>query len=149
MLLNTLKSLFRRDLERLRQEIDAYRDEAKIWHVEKSITNSAGNLCLHLVGNLDTYIGAELGKTGYIRHRELEFSQKNVPKAELLAKIEDVIVVVEKALDSVTDEQLKQPYPVLVFQEKTSTEYLLVHLATHLTYHLGQINYHRRLLDIE
>lgn len=149
MLLNTLKSLFRRDLERLRQEIDAYRDEAKIWHVEKSIANSAGNLCLHLVGNLNTYIGAELGKTGYVRHRELEFSQKNVPKAELLAKIEETIVVVEKALDSVTDEQLNQQYPVLVFQEKTSTEYLLVHLTTHLTYHLGQINYHRRLLDVQ
>lgn len=145
MLLQTLKSLFRRDLERLRQEIGSYKDEAKIWYVEKSIANSAGNLCLHLIGNLNTYIGAEFGKTGYIRHRELEFSLKDIPAAELLAKIDETITVVEKALDNVTDEQLHQEYPILVFSEKTLTEYFLVHLATHLTYHLGQVNYHRRL----
>ncbi|MBD2754815.1 DUF1572 family protein [Spirosoma validum] len=147
MLVQTLKSLFRRDLERLKQEICSYKDETKIWYVEKNIANSAGNLCLHLVGNLNTYIGAEFGKTEYIRHRELEFSLKNIPATELLIKINETITVVEKALDNVTDDQLHQEYPILVFTEKTSTEYFLVHLATHLTYHLGQVNYHRRLLD--
>lgn len=148
MLLATLKALFRRDLERLRQEINSYKDETKLWHIEKGIANSAGNLCLHLVGNLNTYLGAELGKTGYVRHRELEFSLKNVPKAELLTKIENTIKVVEEVLNNVTDEQLQQEYPISVFDEKTSTEYFLVHLTTHLSYHLGQINYHRRLLDL-
>ena len=100
------------------------------------------------MGNLNTYIGAELGKTGYVRHRELEFSLKDIPKAELLAKIDETISVVDKALDAVTDEQLDDEYPQLVFDKKTSTGYLLVHLTTHLTYHLGQINYHRRLLDV-
>ncbi|GAB4036353.1 DinB family protein [Spirosoma jeollabukense] len=148
MLVETLKLLFRRDLNRLRQEIDAYKDEQKIWHIEKGIANSAGNLCLHLIGNLNTYIGAELGKTVYIRQRELEFSLKDIPKAELLQKIDETITVVDRALDNVSDEQLQQEYPMLVFNEMTSTEYLLVHLATHLTYHLGQINYHRRLVDL-
>lgn len=148
MLIQTLKLLFRRDLNWLRQEIDAYKDETKIWCIEKGIANSAGNLCLHLVGNLNTYIGAELGKTGYVRHRELEFSLKDIPKTELLKKIDETIIVVDKALDNVTDEQLQQEYPMLVFDEMTSTEYFLVHLTTHLTYHLGQINYHRRLLDL-
>lgn len=147
MIIQTLKLLFRRDLNRLRQEIDAYKDERKIWYIEKGIANSAGNLCLHLVGNLNTYIGAEFGKTGYVRHWELEFSLKDIPKAELLQKIDETIIVVDKALDNVSDEQLHQEYPMLVFDEMTSTEYLLVHLTTHLTYHLGQINYHRRLLD--
>lgn len=147
MLVETLKLLFRRDLERLKQEIDSYQEETKIWCVEEGIANSAGNLCLHLVGNLNTYIGAELGKTGYVRQRELEFSQKGISKAELLATVEDTIAIIDKALDIVTSEQLAQQYPILVFQEMTSTEYLLVHLTTHLTYHLGQINYHRRLLD--
>lgn len=147
MLIQTLQILFRRDLKRLRQEIDSYKDEAKIWYVEKNIANSAGNLCLHLVGNLNTYIGAEFGKTGYVRHRELEFSLKDIPKAELLTKIDATIAVVEQALANVTDQQLSEEYPLLVFSEKTSTEYFLVHLATHLNYHLGQINYHRRLLD--
>lgn len=147
MLIQTLQILFRRDLERLRQEIDSYKDETKIWYVERNIANSAGNLCLHLVGNLNTYIGAEFGKTGYVRHRELEFSLKDIPKAELLTKIDATIAVVEQSLANVTDQQLSEEYPLLVFSEKTSTEYFLVHLATHLNYHLGQINYHRRLLD--
>ena len=147
MLIETLKALFRRDLNRLRQEIDAYKDEKKIWYIEKSIANSAGNLCLHLVGNLNTYIGAELGKIEYVRHRELEFLLRDIPKPELLTKIDETIKVVGLALDNVTQEQLYQEYPILVFDQKTSTDYLLVHLTTHLTYHLGQINYHRRLLD--
>jgi uncharacterized damage-inducible protein DinB len=146
MLIQTLKKLFRRDLEKLKQEISLYEDEKKIWLVEKGIANSAGNLCLHLIGNLNTYIGTEIGKTGYIRHRDLEFSQKNIPQQELIKKIDDTILVVETALDVVTDEQLNEEYPLLVFTEKTSTEYFLVHLVAHLSYHLGQINYHRRLL---
>lgn len=140
--------LFCRDLNRLRLEIDSYQDEAKIWHIDKGIANSAGNLCLHLVGNLNTYIGAELGKTGYVRQREREFSLKDIPKAKLLQKIDETIKVIDKTLDNVTEKQLQQEYPMLVFDEMTSTEYLLVHLTTHLTYHLGQINYHRRLLDL-
>ena len=147
MLTQTLKTLFRRDLEKLRQEILLYRDETVIWQIDKGIANSAGNLCLHLIGNLNTYIGGELGKTGYVRHRELEFSLKDVPKAELIEKIEQTISVVDRALDTVTDEQFDEEYPLLVFAEKTTTGYMLVHLATHLGYHLGQVNYHRRLLD--
>jgi uncharacterized damage-inducible protein DinB len=148
MLIPILKTLFLRDLNRLRQEIDAYKDETKLWYIEKGIANSAGNLCLHLVGNLNTYIGAEFGETGYIRHRDLEFSLKGISKAELLAKIDVTIIVVERSLDKITEEQLEQDYPQLVFDKPTSTAYFLVHLTTHLTYHLGQINYHRRLLDV-
>ena len=148
MLVQIIRTLFRRDLNRLKQEIELYRNEGIIWHTERGIANSAGNLCLHLVGNLNTYIGAELGKTGYIRHRELEFSLKNIPRAELLQKVAETILVVENALDTLTVEQLDEEYPMLVFDEKTTTGYLLVHLTTHLSYHLGQINYHRRLLDL-
>lgn len=148
MLIQTLKTLFRRDLDRLRQEINLYNNEAVIWHTEKGIANSAGNLCLHLIGNLNTYIGAEIGNTGYIRQRELEFSLKDISKVRLLEKIDDTMVVVDDALNTLTEAQLDEEYPLLVFDEKTSTGYLLVHLTTHLTYHLGQINYHRRLLDV-
>lgn len=147
MLIETLKTLFNRDLDKLKTEIDLFKDETKIWYVEKGIANSAGNLCLHLIGNLNTYIGAELGKTGYIRHRELEFSLKDIPKIKLIKQIEETMIVVDKTLDSLTEMQLKDEFPSLVFKEKTSIGYMLVHLATHLGYHLGQINYHRRLLD--
>ena len=147
MLIETLKILFNRDLNILKFEIESYQNEINLWKIESNISNSAGNLCLHLIGNLNTYIGAEFGKTGYIRNRALEFSLKDIPKAELLSKIEATIIVVNNALDNISDEDLKAEYPILVFQNKTSTEYMLIHLTTHLAYHLGQINYHRRLLD--
>lgn len=147
MLSETLRLLFSRDLARLHQEIAAYHDEQKLWHVEKSIANPAGNLCLHLLGNLNTYIGAELGGVAYTRHRDLEFSRKHVPRSELLANITETTRIVDQTLRHLPAEALQQEYPLLVFDAKTSTGYFLVHLTTHLAYHLGQINYHRRLVD--
>lgn len=147
MIIDTLKILFNRDLKRLITEIEQYKIEADIWKVKGQINNSAGNLCLHLVGNLNTYIGKELGKTGHLRNRELEFSLKNVPRQELIHKVENTIEMINQTLDNFDDNLLETEYPILVFDHKTSTEYLLVHLTTHLTYHLGQINYHRRLIE--
>jgi uncharacterized damage-inducible protein DinB len=146
MLIETLKSLFERDLTKLKSEIESYPNEAQIWVVDKNISNAAGNLCLHLIGNLNTYIGAEIGKTDYIRNRELEFSLKDIPKAVLIEKIENTILVVKSALDSLKEEDLEKIYPQIVFEKEMTTGYFLVHLATHLAYHLGQINYHRRLI---
>jgi uncharacterized damage-inducible protein DinB len=147
MLLQTIKTLVVRDLEKLRAEIESYRSEENIWRIEKKIANSAGNLCLHLIGNLNTYIGTVLGNTGYVRNRDLEFSVKDVSREELLQKIDATIPVVEKTLDALPVSILDEEYPMLIWAEKTSTEYLLLHLITHFNYHLGQINYHRRLLD--
>ena len=147
MLIQTLQSLFNRDLNRLKKEIELYQSEEVIWKVEQYIANSAGNLCLHLVGNLKTFIGAVLGESGYIRNRELEFSAKDVPKAELIKGVEEAIEIVSQTLEKLTETQIKNEYPVLVFETRASTEYMLIHLATHLGYHLGQVNYHRRLLD--
>jgi uncharacterized damage-inducible protein DinB len=146
-MIETLKNLFSRDLGRLKIEVELYANENNLWKVEKDIANSAGNLCLHLIGNLNTYIGKEIGKTNYIRNRALEFSSKNISKVELIKKIDETILVVNNSLDKLTPEDLLKEYPIIVFDKSTSTEYLLVHLTTHLTYHLGQINYHRRLLD--
>jgi hypothetical protein len=147
MLVDTLKILFDRDLQKLQEEIAAYQNEPALWHLAPGIRNSAGNLCLHLLGNLNTYIGAELGHTGYIRDRDREFSAQGIPRAELLAGIAATRLVVEAALTPLPDAQLATPYPVVVWEAPTSVGYLLLHLTTHLAYHLGQINYHRRLLD--
>ena len=146
MLIETLKSLFTRDLTKLKLEIESYQDESKIWAIDKNISNSAGNLCLHLIGNINTYIGAEIGKTGYIRNRELEFSLKNIPRTELIEKIENTIVVVDNALDRLNESDLELIYPLEVFEKEMTTGFFLVHLSVHLGYHLGQINYHRRLI---
>lgn len=147
MITKTLIKLFTRDLYKLKIEIESYRNERNLWLVEKGITNSAGNLCLHLVGNLNAFIGAQLGNTNYIRQRDLEFSNKNVPRSELLKMVDDTIAVIENTLGKLKEQDLEKEYPLLVFKEKTTTEYFLMHLVTHLTYHLGQINYHRRLLS--
>lgn len=146
MLLETLKILFNRDLNKLKFEIESYEFENQIWAVNNDISNSGGNLCLHLIGNINTYIGAEIGKTDYIRNRPLEFSLKDIPKSELIEKIEDTTIVVNNALDSLTEADLQDIYPQIVFEKEMTTGFFLVHLSTHLAYHLGQINYHRRLI---
>lgn len=148
MLKESLKALFTRDLNKLKLEIESYKDEKVIWLIDKSVLNSAGNLCLHLIGNLNTFVGAELGKTGYVRDRPLEFSLKDVPRTELVNKIEATIVVVSSAIDGLTEQDMNAEYPLVKVVEGGSTiGFMLIHLSTHLAYHLGQINYHRRLLD--
>jgi uncharacterized damage-inducible protein DinB len=142
-----IRHIIGRDLEKLKNELLSYNDESAIWLVDKAIANSAGNLCLHLVGNLNTFIGKALGGTGYVRDRDAEFSKKNVPREELIRMISDTAVVVSTTLDTLPPVEPGQIFPVKVFEYESTTEYMLIHLATHLDYHLGQVNYHRRLLD--
>lgn len=147
MITDTLKTLYTRDLVKLKQELALYSSEENIWRIDQNILNSAGNLCLHLIGNLNTYIGAELGNTGYVRNRPEEFSLKNIPREELISKIDSTIAMVGPVLGSLTSGQLQSEYPQVVSEGPISTEYFLIHLAMHLSYHFGQVNYHRRLLD--
>lgn len=147
MITESLKSLYTRDLNKLKEEIGSYQNEDSMWKIDKNVTNSGGNLCLHLVGNLNTFIGAQLGNSGYIRHRELEFSLKNIPREELIEKVEKTLDVVVSTLDKLSAEDLEKEYPLEALGYKMTTEYFLIHLFGHLSYHLGQINYHRRLLD--
>ena len=147
MLKETLSQIFERDLNRLLTEINLYKDEDKLWVVKEGISNSAGNLCLHLLGNLNHFIGATLGHTGYVRYRDDEFSLKHIPRQDLSINIGNCILIVKNTLKGLPEEDLEKDFPLEVFGKKDSTEFILVHLATHLTYHLGQINYHRRLLD--
>jgi uncharacterized damage-inducible protein DinB len=143
---DSLIQLFKRDLTKLKSEIKQYEDELDLWIVEKDISNSAGNLCLHIIGNLNHFIGATLGKTGYIRQRNAEFNIKDVPVKELSKMIDEVILTVKRVLEKLNEDDLKKIYPINVFDEEMTTEYFLIHLITHLNYHLGQINYHRRLI---
>jgi uncharacterized damage-inducible protein DinB len=147
MIIETLKTLFRRDLENLQKEIELYSDEPVIWQIANGISNSAGNLCLHLVGNLNAYIGVGLAKTNYIRQRDIEFSLKNISRQELRQKIQATMQVVETGLNALEQDQMEKDFPVIIWDKPTSMEYTLVHLLTHLNYHLGQVNYHRRLLE--
>lgn len=145
-MIQSLKQIYQRDLLKLKSEIEAYKNEEAMWQVVDGISNSGGNLCLHLIGNLNTYIGKDLGKIPYERNRPLEFSDKNVPKSELLNKIDSTIEVVNAALDSLEQTDLTEDFPYVVLEKSTSKEHMLIHLACHLSYHLGQINYHRRIV---
>lgn len=144
----SLQSLFKRDLNKLRTEIDSYQDEVNIWKTDKNISNSAGNLCLHLIGNLNHYIGMMLGNSGYIRNRELEFSLKDISRTKLIQQIDKTIETVGLTLEKLSAEDLQKEYPEQPLGYSMTTEYFLIHLFGHLSYHLGQVNYHRRLLDV-
>lgn len=139
--------LFDREIDRLHYEIEEYKDETVLWKVEKNISNSAGNLCLHLIGNLNHFIGHHIGNTGYVRQRELEFSTKNTPRLTLYREILKVRDVVLFALSKFPEEKLQDDYPIEKDGETPTYESMLLHLLWHLSYHVGQINYHRRLLD--
>lgn len=146
MLKESLIKIFDTNLSRLITEINLYRDENNLWIVKDGISNSAGNLTLHLLGNLNYYIGGVLAHTGYIRYREDEFALKKVLRADLITNIENCIVIIKNALNKLTPEDFEKDFPVEVLGEISKTNFILIHLSAHLTYHLGQINYHRRLL---
>jgi Protein of unknown function (DUF1572) len=143
---NSFITLFHRDLKSLYQEVEAYTDEAILWNTAEGISNPAGNLCLHLIGNLNEYIGRQLGEIPYERNRPLEFSATDVPQKDLLRMVASTQHVVERAIKKIKVRQFQAQYPENVLGYDMTIHYFLVHLHGHLTYHLGQINYHRRLL---
>jgi hypothetical protein len=139
-------TIFRRELAALRREVEAYADDQTIWLKAPGVSNSAGNLVLHLTGNLQAFIGAELGGSGYRRDRDAEFARTGVPRAALITEIETTIAVVGPTLDALADADLARPFPSPIAGVALSMGDALVHLASHLAYHLGQIDYHRRIL---
>lgn len=147
MLSESIAEIFDRDLNKLKIEIESYTDETKLWITEKNIKNSGGNLCLHLIGNLKQFIGNVLGKKHYVRNRDAEFSLKNIPKKDLLTEINETIVIVAETSKSLNQDDFASIYPADVFNKPMTTEFFLISLIAHLNYHLGQINYHRRMID--
>ncbi len=147
MLQETLSVLFQKDLNRVKEEINAYSNETDIWILRDGISNTAGNLCLHLVGNVKHFVGKIIGNIPYERQREQEFTDKDIPKTKLLENLDETIASVTAALAAFKADELNSIYPVKVFGAELTTEHFLLHLYGHLNYHLGQINYHRRLLN--
>jgi uncharacterized damage-inducible protein DinB len=140
-----LETVILRELRALDREIAAYPDDDSLWTTPAGAPNSAGNLALHLAGNLRHFIGATLGGTDYKRDRDAEFSTKGLSREDLRSTIKSAVLELTRAFDSMTDEQLDGEYPLQVQDRKFRTADYLVHLAVHLSYHLGQIDYHRRL----
>ena len=134
-----------RDLEALKREIEAYPDDASIWAVPEGVQNSAGTLTLHLAGNLRHFIGTRLGGTNYVRDRAAEFGRRDVPAGELAAEVDQAIADVRAVLERLGPERLTEPFPDAVGGVRVTTGDFLVHLLAHTGYHLGQVDYHRRI----
>ena len=146
-MIKELITIFERDLYKLKQEVAAFQSEENLWKTTGNVTNSAGNLALHLTGNLNHYVGHLLGNTGYVRDRASEFGSKLIPSEELISGIDQVSETVTQTLRNLHEEDLSRPYPEQVFGYEMTTSFMLIHLSTHLSYHLGQINYLRRVLE--
>lgn len=140
----SLTTLFSRDIDNVIKEINAYEDESDLWKVAGDVKNSAGNLALHLSGNLRHFIGHLLGQSDYVRDRENEFNASGVARQELIAELEKAKSEIEKVLPGLSEEILSQKPTGIPYDFTWET--FLIHLYSHFSYHAGQINYHRRLL---
>ncbi|MEX1131803.1 MAG: DinB family protein, partial [Flavobacteriales bacterium] len=100
----------------------------------------------HLCGNLRHFIGLELGGIAYTLDREREFDTVHLPLAVLMEEVDLARQAVERTLETLPPERLIAPYPLKVLDKEWATGDFLLHLYGHLNYHLGQIDYHRRIL---
>ncbi len=145
MMLNSLLAgFYERDIRQLIEEIKLFRSEENLWKTQGAVKNSSGNLALHIIGGTNYLIGTQLGKTGYVLARDQEFTRKGVPRAELVAGLEALIPMVCGVLNEV---DMEAEYPLIFDDDKRSIAYVLTQLALHLNYHLGQVNYLRRVLE--
>ncbi len=146
MQIQILKQLYSFELENLLNEINAYSNSENLWIIDKNIKNSGGNLCLHLVGNINHFIGSVMLKTNYVRNRDDEFDSKNISKQELAEMVKATQALIANEFDKITEADLQKTFP-FDFMGVNTTGFYLTRFLCHLSYHLGQINYHRRLLD--
>jgi len=141
-----ISKVFERDIQKTIIEIEHYNEEGDLWLLPSGINNSAGTLALHLAGNLQHFIGSILGKSGYERNRSEEFSARNVSKIDLVSELEKARSIVKETLNNLSPDATGEDFPEPFYGKIVSNYFMLIHLASHLNYHLGQINYHRRFL---
>ena len=141
-----ITTFFERDLDKLKEEINLFKNEDDIWKIKQGITNPAGNLVTHLLGNLNHFIGKTLGHTDYVRKRDEEFSVKNIPREKLISDINSLKETIKNTLSYLSEEDLKKEFPVKIQEQTFTTQNMLIYLLAHFNYHLGQVNYLRRML---
>jgi uncharacterized damage-inducible protein DinB len=144
MLPSILETLLTRELRAVKRELEAYPDDASVWREIPGVPNTGGTLALHVAGNVQHFFGAILAGDGYKRDRDAEFARRGVPRRELLAGIDAAIASVQRTLRGVSPDSLARPYPEPIAKRTVPSSHFVVHLATHLAYHLGQLDYHRR-----
>lgn len=137
---------FSKYLAKLEEEISLFNNEADLWKLTGDLKNTPGNLALHLCGNLKHNIGAVMGSNGYVRNRDLEFSQTGITKADILSEIRSTAEMITPILEAQDVASLKLDFPEKSHGEDQTYYDALIRLALHFGYHVGQINYHRRIL---
>ena len=143
-LVSAIRCIFERDLRALRREVEAYPDDALLWQNVPGLPNVAGTLVLHIAGNLQHFLGARLGGTAYVRHRDAEFARRGAARALLLSEIDAAGHAIAAGFSGLTDAQLSDEFPEVIGAMRFTTGDYLMHLTTHFAYHLGQVDYHRR-----
>jgi uncharacterized damage-inducible protein DinB len=147
LITQSVAKILDRDLNKVIQELESYQQEGNLWHLAGMINNTGGNLALHISGAINHFIGAVLGKNGYVRKRDEEFSQKNTSRVEVVRQVKLAIHTLHQVLPGVSNAELEKEFPETLGGVTMTTGHFLIHLVSHISYHLGQINYHRRLLD--
>jgi len=141
-----LATLFRRDLTRLGHQIEAFPNDETLWQTPSGVTNAAGNLALHIEGNLREFVGRQLGNLAYTRTRELEFSLRGLSRNDLSTRIAELRGSIPSVIEGLSLQQMESEYPEKVLAVAISTQMFLIHLYGHLNWHLGQIDYLRRIV---
>ena len=147
MINNLLAEFYERDIRKLIDEVNLFRNEENLWKVQGSVKNSVGNLVLHIIGGLNFLIGTRLGNTGYVRNREQEFTATGVNKADLVSQLEALIPMISRTLNGLSKTEMESEYPAFFDKPNATNSYVLIQLLAHLNYHLGQVNYLRRILE--
>lgn len=147
MLNKILANFYERDICKLIEEVNLFKNEEDLWRIQGSVRNSAGNLVLHVIGGMNNLIGATLAQTGYVRNRDREFTDKGVERKYLVAQLEELVPMINETVTAFTQKDMEAEYPLIFDDMKTSNSYVLVQLLLHLNYHLGQVNYLRRILE--
>jgi hypothetical protein len=146
MIAEHFRRLIVRDVDGLTRQIEAYDDESMLWHAPEGLSNPPGNLALHIEGNLRSFIGHVLGGIQYERDRDAEFGRTDVPRIELVAGLQTAANTVDRTLADFDDARLAEPFPMQFGEVTLNTGRFLTHLCTHLAYHLGQVDAHRRIV---
>lgn len=135
------------ELEELRKAIEELAqplDQLQFWARPLEPGNSVGHLVLHLTGNLKHFVGAQLGATGYVRDRDREFTEANVPtKEQALAELNDAVALFRRVVSGLSEDRLMAPHPEARLGNVVEA---LIHLVVHFALHRGQISYLARLV---
>jgi uncharacterized damage-inducible protein DinB len=141
----SVAKILERDLTKVIQEINQFAKDEDLWLIRGSAKNPAGNLALHMAGAVNHFIGVRLGNSNYQRNRDLEFAARNISRENITKELQSAIDVVNVTMASLAPSDLDKEFPEQLGSATMTIQHFLLHLVSHVNYHLGQLNYVRRL----